>query len=139
MPHRFACDTPPRLDAPELIDDPTQPYEDFRASMTDVRHANRLLGGTAVVTRQMRRGLRAGRAAGNPDRPLTILDVATGSGDIPEAILRLAHREGVPVRIVGLDYSAPIVRFAREKVGPLPAVRLVRGDALRLPFADGSF
>src|SRR5205085_3495347 len=59
MSHLFAFDTPPRLDEPELIDDETQPYADFRASMTDVRHANRFLGGTAVVTRQMHQWLEA--------------------------------------------------------------------------------
>jgi ubiquinone/menaquinone biosynthesis C-methylase UbiE len=164
MPDLFAFDTPPRLDEPELIDDETQPYADFRASMTDVRHANRFLGGTAVVTRQVRRWLEAEKgkegerekAKGkspiphtnhqppttnhqHPTPGLTFLDVATGSADIPEAVLRLARQANVPVRIVGLDYSAPILRFAREQVGTLDAIRLVRGDAFDLPFADNSF
>ncbi|HZT44317.1 MAG TPA: methyltransferase domain-containing protein [Chthonomonadaceae bacterium] len=131
-------DTPPRIDEPELIDDADQPYEDFVASMTDVRRANRFLGGTAVVMRQARRWLGAAKTNGS-DRPLTFLDVATGSGDIPEAILHLAQRGGVLARVVGLDASAPILRFAREMEGGLPDFRLVHGDAFRLPFADGSF
>src|SRR5207245_2074121 len=40
---------------------------------------------------------------------------------------------------VGLDNSRPILRFAREKIGAHPDIRLVRGDAFRLPFADASF
>ena len=131
-------DTPPRIDEPELIDDAGQPYEDFVASMTDVRRANRFLGGTPVVMRQARRWLRAAKADG-AGRPMTFLDVATGSGDIPEAILNLARRQGVPTRVVGLDASAPILRFAREMEGGLPDFRLARGDAFRLPFADNSF
>lgn len=134
----LALDTPPRIDEPEWIDDADQPYADFVASMTDVRRANRLLGGTPVALRQARRWLRAARAAGEA-RPLTFLDVATGSGDIPEAILRLSHRQGVEARVVGLDASAPILRFARAMEGGLPELRLVRGDAFHLPFPDGSF
>lgn len=174
-------DVPPRFDQPELIDDETQPYADFRASMTDVQRANRFLGGTRVVTRQMQRWFESGRhqkktrkktrkktntnaaqeyrghnrsvlptvkpgvpsvgsAAVRPLRcPLTILDIATGSGDLPTAISGLAQRERVAVQIIGLDFSKPILRFAREEVGGSEDIRLLRGDAFRLPFADGSF
>jgi hypothetical protein len=137
MTHRFAFDTPPRIDEPELIDDENQPYEDFRISMTDVRKANRYLGGTPVVTRQVRRWLSALPEA--RERPITFLDVATGSGDLPEAIVGVGRKMGVTVRILGLDNSPPILRFAREKVGGHPDIRLLRGDAFHLPFAEASF
>lgn len=132
-------DTPERIDEPELIDDDNQPYADFRASMTDVQHANRFLGGTPVVTRQAKIWLRAAKSDPTfAKRPVTFLDVATGSGDLPKAIVALAKREGVPVRILGLDFSPPILRFAREEVGGENDIKLVRGDAFRLPFADAS-
>lgn len=136
---RMDWDTPPRIDEPELIDDENQPYADFRASMTDVQRANRFLGGTSVVTRQVKVWL--GEARGRADfrdRPVTILDVATGSGDLPEAVLAVGRAMDVPVRLVGLDFSEPILRFAREQVGMKPDIRLVRGSAFRLPFQDGS-
>ena len=132
-------DTPSRIDEAELIDDEAQPYADFRASMTDVQRANRFLGGTPVVARQAKLWLRAAKY--DPTfaaRPVTFLDVATGSGDLPKALTALASREGVPVRILGLDFSPPILRFAREEVGEEKEIRLVRGDAFRLPFADAS-
>lgn len=132
-------DTPERIDEPELIDDADQPYADFRASMTDVQNANRFLGGTPVVIRQAKIWLRAAKSDPKfAKRPVTFLDVATGSGDLPKAIVALARREGVPVRIIGLDFSPPILRFAQEEVGEEPDVRLVRGDAFRLPLADMS-
>ena len=137
MPGLLDWDTPPRLDEAEWIDDEHQPYEDFRASMTDVRRANRFLGGTVVVTRQARRWIAEAKAR-NATAPLTFLDVATGSGDIPEAVLRLARRAGVEARFIGLDFSAPILRFAREEVGAYPEIRLIRGDAFCLPLPDKS-
>ena len=132
-------DTPARIDTPELIDDQSQPYADFRASMIDVQRANRFLGGTSIVTRQAMAWLRTAKS--DPTfavRPVTFLDVATGSGDLPKAILDIAQRENVPVRIVGLDFSVPILRFAREEVRERSDLRLIRGDAFRLPFADAS-
>ncbi len=133
-------DTPSRIDTPELIDDPDQPYSDFRASMIDVQRANRFLGGTSVITRQIRTWFRAAKA--NPlfaARPIVILDVATGSGDLPKTILKIALQENVDVRIVALDFSEPILRFAREEVCKLDDIRLIRGDAYKLPFSDSSF
>ena len=130
-------DTPPRIDEEEWIDDENQPYEDFRESMTDVRQANRFLGGTVVVTRQATRWLTQAKAR-NQKEPLTFLDVATGSGDIPQAVVKIARRLGVPAQFIGLDLSAPILRFAREESGAYPEIRLVRGSAFCLPLPDKS-
>ena len=140
MLKQFTFDVPDRMDVPELIDDATQPYPDLRASMQDVRRANRFLGGTIVAARQARVWLRyaAGSSRGEL-RPLTFLDVATGTGDIPERLVCEASRVGAVVRIVGLDYSAPILLCARELLGARADIRLVRGDALHLPFPDAGF
>jgi demethylmenaquinone methyltransferase/2-methoxy-6-polyprenyl-1,4-benzoquinol methylase len=60
------------------------------------------------------------------------LDVACGSGKLT-AELRRHARGGL---VVGLDFSARMLSEAvRRSSGPLYA----RGDALRLPFPDGSF
>jgi demethylmenaquinone methyltransferase/2-methoxy-6-polyprenyl-1,4-benzoquinol methylase len=65
-------------------------------------------------------GLRAGER---------VLDLACGSGDLAAA----AHAAGA--RVVGLDFSAGMLRAARaRRLG----CGLVRADALALPLADGS-
>jgi ubiquinone/menaquinone biosynthesis C-methylase UbiE/uncharacterized protein YbaR (Trm112 family) len=72
------------------------------------------------------------------ERPL-LLDVATGTGRLPLALLaeHLAARGG---RIAALDLSPGMLRRARAKLRPYgEAVRLIRQDAGRLPFADGTF
>ncbi len=133
-------DTPPRIDEPELIDDENQPYSDFRASMRDVQNANRFLGGTYVVEKQVSLWLKdEKRNSRDADNKITFLDVATGSADLPKTILKAANRERIGARVVGLDFSSPILRFAREEVGLEHGIRLVRGDAFNLPFADSSF
>jgi demethylmenaquinone methyltransferase/2-methoxy-6-polyprenyl-1,4-benzoquinol methylase len=61
------------------------------------------------------------------------LDIACGTGRLTAQLQRLAGPQG---RVVGLDFSASMLGIARTTAsGPT----YVRGDALRLPFAEGSF
>lgn len=63
--------------------------------------------------------------------PRTILDLATGSGD-----LALAMKKAMPdARVVGADFCLPMLEIAARK-GLHP---LVVADGTRLPFADGAF
>ena len=70
----------------------------------------------------------AARAVAQPgDR---VLDACCGTGDLALA----AAAEGASV--TGLDFSERMLERARRKSGE---IEWVRGDALRLPFADDSF
>jgi len=61
------------------------------------------------------------------------LDVACGTGKLTAALRREVGSTGL---VAGVDFSAGMLRIAREHAaGP----RYIRGDALRLPFADGAF
>jgi demethylmenaquinone methyltransferase/2-methoxy-6-polyprenyl-1,4-benzoquinol methylase len=67
------------------------------------------------------------------------LDVCTGTGDLA---LALARRVGPEGRVVGVDFSAAMLAMGRRKVARHPEghrVLLHPGDALRLPYADGTF
>ena len=59
--------------------------------------------------------------------PVKTLDVACGTGFMTQ------HLRG---EVVGLDQSASMLEVAREQA---PNAEYVRGDALALPFDDGSF
>ncbi len=132
-------DTPERIDASELIDDENQPYSDFRQSMKDVQRVNSYLGGKSIVSQQVRQWLRSAKMETDSSQPFfTFLDIATGSGDMLQTIQKTADSEHVSVRVIGLDYSPPILRFAREELKDLQDIHLIQGDAFRLPFADKS-
>ncbi len=105
--------------------------ENFR----DIQRVNQLLGGTATVLRH----LPALLAAVPSDRPATILDLATGSGDIPLAISRWAGRRRRAITIVASDSSAEILALARKQVAGRPDISLARYDAREVPLPDGSF
>lgn len=62
----------------------------------------------------------------------TALDVACGSGKLTAELAKLA-RGG---RVVGLDFSPEMLIVATRDH---PSIEFVEGDALNLPFEDGSF
>lgn len=67
-----------------------------------------------------------------------VLDVATGTAQIPAALCR---RMGPTGRIVGLDITPAMLRRGRERLGAVAsngAVHLVCGSALELPFPEAS-
>lgn len=125
-----------RLRRHEMMDDAAVDPADLRRSLTFIRRTNTLLGYTRATVRHLERFSRNW----SPGQTVRILDVATGSADIPRAILRWAGRRGFDVRIVALDLHASTLALARAPGGrPTPGLRFVRGDATRLPFADGGF
>jgi demethylmenaquinone methyltransferase/2-methoxy-6-polyprenyl-1,4-benzoquinol methylase len=60
-----------------------------------------------------------------------VLDVACGTGDLSIEIFEANNS-----RVVGIDFCRPMLELAKAKTKAIP---FVEGDALHLPFADGSF
>ena len=68
--------------------------------------------------------------------PKTILDIATGTGDLA----LLLHRKLHPEKIVGLDLSEGMLKIAREKAAKAGAdIEFEQGDSLAMRFEDDSF
>ena len=49
------------------------------------------------------------------NRPLRVLDIATGAGDVPIGLWRLARQERVALRIEGCDLNPRTVAYARRR------------------------
>ncbi|MDQ1256202.1 MAG: demethylmenaquinone methyltransferase / 2-methoxy-6-polyprenyl,4-benzoquinol methylase [Candidatus Hydrogenedentes bacterium] len=67
---------------------------------------------------------------------LRVLDLATGTGDV---LLEVAHACPGMRLGVGLDPAGAMLERARPKIADHARLRLVRGDAMRIPAADSSF
>jgi demethylmenaquinone methyltransferase/2-methoxy-6-polyprenyl-1,4-benzoquinol methylase len=66
-----------------------------------------------------------------------ILDVATGTGDLAIAAMRLD-----PVHITGIDISAKMIEIGRAKIrrkNLSGKIELTEGDSEKIPFEDNSF
>jgi ubiquinone/menaquinone biosynthesis C-methylase UbiE len=118
----------------ELMDEPDADADELRHSLGFIRRINSLLGYTRATIKHLERFSRSWKQGERID----IIDLATGSADIPRAILRWADRKGFNIHIVGVDRHPITVRAAEE--GPAdPRLRIVQGDVFNLPFPQRSF
>jgi len=111
----------------ELLDDPAVAPEIMARSMRDVELSNLIFGGLRAALDEVKSAL------GEVPRCATLLDVGTGTADIPSAARTIAAKRGVTLRTIGFDSSEVLLRGHRGR-----NTNVVRGDALRLPFRDRS-
>jgi ubiquinone/menaquinone biosynthesis C-methylase UbiE len=133
---------PGRLTAAvELMDLPGTDAGERTRALRDLARFNRLFGGTRVILAHLARLLSPPPTApASPaGMPIRILDVATGYGDIPRAIAQWARQRGLPVEIEALDHQERIAELAVRASAAYPEIRVHVGDALNLPYPDGSF
>jgi demethylmenaquinone methyltransferase / 2-methoxy-6-polyprenyl-1,4-benzoquinol methylase len=69
-----------------------------------------------------------------PDGGLA-LDLATGTGDVAHAVLQRTPS----ARVIGADFSLPMMRVGQNKSGNDVSLRFAGADALALPFRAGQF
>jgi SAM-dependent methyltransferase len=121
---------PARRRGIELLDDPSTDTALATRSLQDVARSNRWFGGANAVIAELVPVLAAARGR---SAPLTLLDVGTGAGDIPELARRIADRGGVHLLTMGLEVTPALAAASRPRSGDA-----IAGDALALPFADRS-
>lgn len=128
--------TPPPAGRPGALRPPAEVRTMFGRIVARYDLVNRLMtGGRDLAWRRL-----VARTAVAGGRNGLVLDVATGTGDLAIALADAGAR-----RVVGVDFAAPMLRAAAAKPGIRPSaaagerVTLAVGDALRLPFPDGTF
>ncbi|MFI7582146.1 methyltransferase domain-containing protein [Kocuria sp. M1N1S27] len=84
----------------ELMDDPDCDLAALRRTYARFDVVNLLVAGWSATYRRRIRPL------AEPGRPLTLLDVGCGGGDVARALCRWARRDGIDLRITGIDPDA---------------------------------
>lgn len=120
-----------RVAQAELMDDegagsPKEWSENFR----DLAKINKWLGGVRATVMEVNRLAVS---------PRTILDIGTGSADMPVAIVDHLRARGTCATCVALDRSSRALTAAAERVRGRTDIELVRADADALPYPDRSF
>lgn len=125
----------PRLeDGIELMERPEISTAELEAGLADLARLNRLFGGTALVIRHLAR-----LAEEAPrHRPLRVLDLGTGGGDVPVAVAEWGRRMGRALEVTAIDRDPRMVAIARRRTAGYPEIRVRRADALRLEDGDGT-
>ena len=115
-----------RATATEFLDQPDCDPSLAAASYRFMERINSCFGGTRVV----RRFLSAEAEVRAVTAPMRILDIGSGSCDIPLAVSRWAHAHDIPLDITCLEMASPAVEIARRRLARAndPAVHLLQGD-----------
>jgi len=113
----------------ELLDDPAADPATVARSLGDLVRANWWFGGRAAALWGIDRLLRDVPR----DRAVLLLDVGTGTGDLPSAAIRRAARDGRTLRAIGLERS-PVAAALTARRG-LPVVLACAG---RMPVRAGA-
>jgi 2-polyprenyl-3-methyl-5-hydroxy-6-metoxy-1,4-benzoquinol methylase len=127
---------PERRSLPELQDLPPESYpqDELEGNLHDLTLVNNYLGNSRAVVKHL-----AALAAETADEVFTVLDVATGSADIPIAIAKWARQAGIRVGITAVDLDPLAINIARKRSEPYPEITLAVADGFDLPFAKKSF
>jgi len=96
-----------RSEQQEMMDLPGQPRELLEGNFADIRMINRYMGNYRSVIRGLSRLVQEQELV-----DFSLLDVGTGSGDIPARISHWARQSGLGARIVGLEPEAVTARLA---------------------------
>jgi ubiquinone/menaquinone biosynthesis C-methylase UbiE len=122
------------------MDDPAVSPAELGSALEYIRRVNQRLGGISTLLSPLR-DWSAGWVRGET---ITLLDIGTGSADLPVAAWRWAQDAGFKLRATGIDKHPKTLDYAREfvkRAGGLKAVEIIEADALALDqrFAPGSF
>jgi len=114
-----------RVDAPEILDSDACSAGEAQAVLRVLGRVNRWFGGVTTTLKMVER---AAQASGS--KQLSLLEVAAGSGEVPEMVRQKLARRGITLDVTLLD---------RQR-SHLPAgTQSVVSDALAMPFCDGAF
>jgi 2-polyprenyl-3-methyl-5-hydroxy-6-metoxy-1,4-benzoquinol methylase len=106
----------------ELMDDPDCDPDALERTYARFAIVNRVVAGWRGVYRSRIRPLLSG------DRETTLLDIGSGGGDVPLALARWARRDGLRLRVTGIDPDPRAAAFARARPAD-PDVRFVAASS----------
>ena len=114
-----------RVAIPELLDADSGSPAEIAASLSDLNRINRWFGGISTTTSMIRRvAQKLGVLS------LSMLEVAAGSGYVPERARQKLVHDGIELKVTLLD---------RAPSHLVNGNRAIAGDVLALPFRDASF
>jgi 2-polyprenyl-3-methyl-5-hydroxy-6-metoxy-1,4-benzoquinol methylase len=99
----------------EMMDRPQPVSPELERDLKRLRQLNRWFGSYRLISRFVRRWIK-------PGDNMRIIDLATGSGDIPRLIVDYAREIGAKVEIHALDQQPATVEIARKLTAAYPEI-----------------
>ena len=117
---------------PEVMDDPSLDAAAHHQALRGLARLNAVSRPVTCMWPTIR------DAARRLDRPLRLLDIACGGGDVTTALWRCARRDRLPIEIHGCDVSETALEHARQLAARIGAdINFQPCDVLRDPLPEG--
>ena len=107
----------------EMMDRPQPVSPELQRDLLNLRQLNRYLGSYRLIWKFIGRWIK-------PGEHVSIVDLATGSGDIPRFIVNHARKIGARVEIDALDHQAATLEIARDLSRAYPEIAYLEGNIL---------
>jgi ubiquinone/menaquinone biosynthesis C-methylase UbiE len=117
-----------RVNTPELLDSDAWPASEVDVALGDLCRVNRWFGGVATTHALVERVAHKTGA-----QQFSLLDVASGSGDVPRIVAQRLAKRGIRLDVTLLDSIRTHLGFHVD------VSRALVADALALPFRDGQY
>jgi SAM-dependent methyltransferase len=108
---------------PELMDRPQPVSAELDADLHNLRQLNRYFGSYRLIKYFLRRWIQ-------PRTRLRVLDLATGSGDIPRLVVDYARQVCAAVTVDAVDQQPSTLEIARRLSAGYPEIEFAQGDVL---------
>jgi ubiquinone/menaquinone biosynthesis C-methylase UbiE len=123
-----------RVDAPEILDSDACSARQAQAVLKVIGRINRWFGGVATTQKMVERAAKA-----SATKCLSLLEVAAGTGEVPEMVRRRIARRGIALDVTLLDRAQSHLAVNGAGKNHRVESRRVVADALALPFDDDAF
>jgi ubiquinone/menaquinone biosynthesis C-methylase UbiE len=118
----------------ERIDTGDYTAEEYDRFLEDIRLVNRFAGDNWALRKTLLREVE------NEDlREFSVLDIGAGSGELLRTIARFSRKQNRRTTLCGLELNKRSAESILEESINYREISSIRGDAVKLPFADNSF
>jgi 2-polyprenyl-3-methyl-5-hydroxy-6-metoxy-1,4-benzoquinol methylase len=107
----------------ELMDRPQPVSDELERDLHNIRQLNRWFGSYRLISFFLKRWIR-------PGARLRVVDLATGSGDIPRLSADYARQVGAEVRIDALDQQLATLEIAKRLSVDYPSIAFIEANLL---------
>ena len=107
----------------EIMDRPQPVSLELERDLQSLRQLNRWFGSYRLVLRFMRRWIK-------PGARLRVVDLATGSGDIPRLLIDFGRNIGAQIEIDAIDRQSATLQIARQLSAGYPEISFHEADIL---------
>ena len=118
----------------EHIDTGNYTEAEYEGCIGELQIVNRWMGDAHTLKATLLTEVAAERL-----KEFSVLDVGAGSGELLRVTAAWARETGRTLHAVGLELNERSASAILEESREFPEITSVRGDALRLPFADAEF